>query len=79
MNGERRQDGSTADMIFAVGEIVRYLSQFMVLEPGDVINTGTPPGVALGRPDQPYLRDGDVVTLGISGLGEQSQRFVAAA
>jgi 2,4-didehydro-3-deoxy-L-rhamnonate hydrolase len=79
VNGERRQSGCTADMLFDVGEIVRYLSQFMVLEPGDVINTGTPPGVALGRPDQPYLRPGDVVTLGISGLGEQRQRFVAAA
>ena len=65
-------------MIFGMAEIVRYLSQFMVLDPGDIINTGTPPGVALGQPDKPYLRPGDVVELGIGGLGTQRQRFVAA-
>lgn len=59
-------------------EIVRYLGRFMVLDPGDIINTGTPPGVALGMPDKPYLRAGDVVELGITGLGRQRQRFVAA-
>lgn len=76
VNGEIRQDGSTSQMIFGVAEIVRYLSQFMVLRPGDVINTGTPAGVALGRPDpKPYLREGDVVELEISGLGRQRQRF----
>jgi 2-keto-4-pentenoate hydratase/2-oxohepta-3-ene-1,7-dioic acid hydratase in catechol pathway len=78
VNGRRRQTGSTAKMVFGVAEIVRYLSQFMVLDPGDIINTGTPPGVAMGQPDKPYLRPGDVVELGISGLGTQRQRFVAA-
>ena len=78
VNGQRRQTGTTRTMIFGIGEIVRYLSQFMVLDPGDIINTGTPPGVALGRPDKPYLRAGDVVELGISGLGRQRQRFVPA-
>jgi 2-keto-4-pentenoate hydratase/2-oxohepta-3-ene-1,7-dioic acid hydratase in catechol pathway len=78
VNGERRQTGSTTSMIFGVGELVRYLSQFMVLEPGDLINTGTPPGVALGMPEPRYLRPGDVVELGISGLGRQRQTFVEA-
>ncbi|MEV5325567.1 fumarylacetoacetate hydrolase family protein [Nonomuraea fastidiosa] len=73
VNGELRQDGNTKNMIFDVAEIVRYLSQFMVLEPGDVINTGTPAGVAMGRPDQPYLRAGDVMELEIEGLGRQRQ------
>ncbi|GAA4536118.1 fumarylacetoacetate hydrolase family protein [Nonomuraea ferruginea] len=73
VNGERRQDGSTKDMIFDVAEIVRYLSHFMVLEPGDLINTGTPAGVAMGMPGQPYLRAGDVVELEIEGLGRQRQ------
>lgn len=76
VNGEIRQDGSTSQMIFGVAEIVRYLSQFMVLRPGDVINTGTPAGVALGKPDpKPYLREGDVVELAITGLGRQRQTF----
>ncbi len=78
VNGQRCQTGNTGTMIFGIAEIVRYLSQFMVLDPGDIINTGTPPGVALGRPDKPYLRAGDVVELGITGLGRQRQRFVAA-
>jgi 2-keto-4-pentenoate hydratase/2-oxohepta-3-ene-1,7-dioic acid hydratase in catechol pathway len=73
VNGERRQDGDTKNMIFDVAEIVRYLSQFMVLEPGDVINTGTPAGVALGMPGQPYLKAGDVMELEIEGLGRQRQ------
>ncbi|TMR92921.1 fumarylacetoacetate hydrolase family protein [Nonomuraea basaltis] len=73
VNGELRQDGDTKNMIFDVAEIVRYLSQFMVLEPGDVINTGTPAGVALGMPGQPYLRAGDVMELEIEGLGRQRQ------
>ncbi|MFG1944985.1 fumarylacetoacetate hydrolase family protein [Nonomuraea sp. NPDC048826] len=73
VNGEQRQNGSTKDMIFDVAEIVRYLSQFMVLEPGDVINTGTPAGVAMGMPGQPYLRAGDVVELEIEALGRQRQ------
>ncbi|NQX30004.1 fumarylacetoacetate hydrolase family protein [Microbacteriaceae bacterium VKM Ac-2854] len=78
VNGELRQDGNTADMIFGVAEIVRYLSQFMVLHPGDVINTGTPAGVALGRPGDAYLRAGDVVELTIERLGTQRQRFEGA-
>jgi 2,4-diketo-3-deoxy-L-fuconate hydrolase len=78
VNGERRQTGTTATMVFGIPEIVRYLSRFMVLEPGDIIDTGTPPGVALGRPDKPYLRPGDVVELGVTGLGRQRQRFVPA-
>ena len=73
VNGEARQDGSTRDMIFGVAHVVWYLSQFMVLRPGDVINTGTPAGVAMGRPDTPYLRAGDVVELEIDGLGRQRQ------
>jgi 2-keto-4-pentenoate hydratase/2-oxohepta-3-ene-1,7-dioic acid hydratase in catechol pathway len=79
VNGRIRQDGTTADMAFGVAQLVRYLSQFMVLEPGDVINTGTPAGVALGQPEpKPYLRPGDVVELEIDGLGRQRQRLVAA-
>jgi 2-keto-4-pentenoate hydratase/2-oxohepta-3-ene-1,7-dioic acid hydratase in catechol pathway len=73
VNGDLRQDGSTKDMVFGVGHLVWYLSQFLVLRPGDVINTGTPAGVALGRPDKPYLRPGDVVELEIDGLGRQRQ------
>lgn len=76
VNGEPRQDSSTADMIFDVAKIIHHLSQFMVLEPGDLINTGTPQGVALsGRFD--YLQAGDVMELGIDGLGVQRQRLVA--
>lgn len=78
VNGERRQDGSTANLIFDVGYVVWYLSQYMLLEPGDVINTGTPAGVALGRADKPYLRAGDVVELEIDGLGVARQEFAAA-
>jgi 2-keto-4-pentenoate hydratase/2-oxohepta-3-ene-1,7-dioic acid hydratase in catechol pathway len=73
VNGEVRQDGGTRDMIFGVAHVVWYLSQFMVLRPGDVINTGTPAGVAMGRPDKPYLRAGDIVELEIDGLGRQRQ------
>jgi len=78
VNGERRQTGTTATMVFGIAEIIRYLSRFMVLEPGDIIDTGTPPGVAMGRPDKPYLRAGDIVELGVTGLGRQRQRFVSA-
>jgi 2-keto-4-pentenoate hydratase/2-oxohepta-3-ene-1,7-dioic acid hydratase in catechol pathway len=78
VNGRKRQDGSTADMIFGVGYLIWYLSQYLVLEPGDLINTGTPAGVALGLPDHPYLRAGDRVRLEIDGLGQAEQRFVAA-
>ncbi|GAA2014342.1 fumarylacetoacetate hydrolase family protein [Catenulispora yoronensis] len=73
VNGELRQDGSTADMIFGVAHLVWYLSRFMVLRPGDVINTGTPAGVALGSPDPVFLRAGDRVELEIDGLGRQRQ------
>ena len=77
VNGESRQDGTTANMIFDAHEVVRYLSQFMVLYPGDVVNTGTPAGVALGG-GAPYLRPGDVVELSIDGLGTQRQTMGAA-
>ncbi|MFE0631023.1 fumarylacetoacetate hydrolase family protein [Streptomyces sp. NPDC058864] len=74
VNGDLKQDGTTAEQIFPVAEVVRYVSQFMTLYPGDVINTGTPAGVALGRPEpKPYLRAGDVVELEIDGLGHQRQ------
>ncbi|GGM57489.1 fumarylacetoacetate hydrolase family protein [Dactylosporangium sucinum] len=73
INGEARQDERAADMIFDVPHLVWYLSQFMVLHPGDVVNTGTPAGVAMGLPGQPYLRAGDVMELEISGLGRQRQ------
>ncbi|MEV6604262.1 fumarylacetoacetate hydrolase family protein [Kutzneria sp. NPDC051319] len=79
VNGELKQDSSTKNMIFHVAEVIRYLSQFMVLRPGDLINTGTPAGVALGQADpKPYLRAGDVVELEIDGLGKQRQTFGAA-
>lgn len=76
VNGELKQNGTTADQIFPVGEVVRYLSHFMTLYPGDIINTGTPAGVALGRPEpKPYLRAGDVVELEVEGLGRQRQEL----
>lgn len=74
VNGVERQVSTTADMIFPIDHVVWYLSQFMVLRPGDVINTGTPAGVALGRSDTPYLRTGDEMELAITGLGVQRQR-----
>ncbi|MDF3140518.1 MULTISPECIES: fumarylacetoacetate hydrolase family protein [unclassified Streptomyces] len=78
VNGVKRQDGHTGDMIFPVDHIVSYLSQYMVLEPGDVINTGTPAGVALGLPGTPFLRPGDTVELSVDGLGSQRQTFAQA-
>src|SRR4051794_9284268 len=78
VNGELRQDGNTKNMIFGVHHLVWYLTQFMTLYPGDVINTGTPAGVVLGRPGAAYLRAGDVVELEIDGLGRQRQTFRAA-
>jgi 2,4-didehydro-3-deoxy-L-rhamnonate hydrolase len=78
VNGERRQTGSTATMLFGPATIVHYLSQFMVLEPGDLIDTGTPPGVGMGQDPPTYLKPGDVVELGIDGLGTQRQEVVAA-
>jgi 2-keto-4-pentenoate hydratase/2-oxohepta-3-ene-1,7-dioic acid hydratase in catechol pathway len=78
VNGRARQDGHTGNMLFPVAEIVLFLSRHLVLEPGDVINTGTPAGVALGLADHPYLRPGDRVEVGIDGLGTQAQTFVQA-
>lgn len=78
VSGVKRQHGNTRDMIFPVARIVEYLSQYMVLEPGDVINTGTPAGVALGLPGAPFLRPGDTVDLSIDGLGAQRQTFAQA-
>ena len=78
VNGKRCQTGSTATMIFGVAKIVSYVSQFMTLMPGDIITTGTPPGVGSGMKPQKFLNVGDVVTLGIEGLGEQRQEIVAA-
>ena len=75
VNGEVRQDGNTKNMLFGVHHIIWYLSQFMVLEPGDVVNTGTPAGVALGVNDFGYLREGDTVELAIDRLGVQRQRI----
>jgi 2-keto-4-pentenoate hydratase/2-oxohepta-3-ene-1,7-dioic acid hydratase in catechol pathway len=78
VNGKRMQDGSTNTMIFSVNHIVYYLSQFMSLHPGDIIATGTPPGVGMGMKPSLYLKSGDVMKLGIEGLGEQSQTCVQA-
>jgi 2-keto-4-pentenoate hydratase/2-oxohepta-3-ene-1,7-dioic acid hydratase in catechol pathway len=78
VNGQRRQTGNTGTMIVGIGEIIRYLSPLTVLDPGDTNTPGTPPGVALGMADTPCLWAGDVVELGISGLGRQRQRFMAA-
>lgn len=77
VNGVRRQDGSTSTMIFDPYFIVHYLSQFLVLEPGDLINTGTPPGVGMGFKPQIWLQPGDVMELGIEGLGSQRQAVLA--
>jgi ureidoglycolate lyase len=77
VNGQRVQEGNTATMIFTVAELVAYCSQFTRLEPGDIITTGTPPGVGLGQKPEPwYLKPGDVIRLGIEGLGEQQQTCV---
>jgi 2-keto-4-pentenoate hydratase/2-oxohepta-3-ene-1,7-dioic acid hydratase in catechol pathway len=77
VNGERMQTGSTATMVFGVRTLVSYISQFMILEPGDVITTGTPPGVGAGKKPPRFLKAGDTVTLGIDGLGQQTQHVVA--
>jgi 2-keto-4-pentenoate hydratase/2-oxohepta-3-ene-1,7-dioic acid hydratase in catechol pathway len=78
VNGERMQTGNTRTMIFSVARIVSYLSQFMTLEPGDIITTGTPPGVGMGRKPEPvYLAAGDTMRLGIAKLGEQRQSVIA--
>ena len=78
VNGQRCQTGSTATMIFSVAKIVSYVSEIMTLYPGDIITTGTPPGVGMGMKPQKFLNVGDVVTLGIDGLGAQRQQVVAA-
>mgnify|MGYP006189378279 CR=1 FL=1 len=77
VNGETMQNGSTRTMVYGVAHVVSYLSQFMTLHPGDVISTGTPPGVGMGMKPPRYLAAGDVVTLGIEGLGQQCQRVIA--
>ncbi|MFN4010023.1 MAG: fumarylacetoacetate hydrolase family protein [Pannonibacter sp.] len=78
VDGKRYQDGSTSTMIFGVAHIVSYLSRFMSLQPGDVISTGTPPGVGLGQKPPVYLKGGETVRLGIAGLGTQTQKVVRA-
>ncbi|CAB5513009.1 fumarylacetoacetate hydrolase family protein [Achromobacter anxifer] len=77
VNGKRFQNGSTRTMVFGVAYLIHYVSQFVTLYPGDLISTGTPPGVGLGQKPPVYLKDGDVVRLGIEGLGEQTQRVHA--
>ncbi len=77
VNGQRMQKGSTRTMIFGVAHLVHYVSQFMALVPGDIITTGTPPGVGMGMKPPTYLKPGDNVSLGVAGLGQQSQKVVA--
>jgi 2,4-didehydro-3-deoxy-L-rhamnonate hydrolase len=78
VNGDTRQKGTTASMIFGVPALVSYVSEFMTLLPGDVISTGTPAGVGLGmRPTPQYLKAGDIVELGIDGLGRSRQKVIA--
>jgi len=79
VNGEPRQRGNTRTMVFGVAKLVSYVSQFMTLMPGDIITTGTPPGVGMGRTPPQFLKPGDLVTLGIEGLGEQRSRVTAWA
>ena len=76
LNGKRVQNGSTSTMVFGVAHIVAYLSEFFTLMPGDIITTGTPPGVGMGMKPQRFLKPGDTMRLGIAGLGEQSQKVV---
>ena len=77
LNGKRMQSGNTRTMIFSCAHIVSYVSQYMTLLPGDIITTGTPPGVGMGvKPNPVWLQPGDVVTLGIEGLGQQRQKIV---
>ena len=79
VNGEKMQDGSTRTMVYGVRHLVSYLSQFMTLHPGDIISTGTPPGVGLGMKPPKFLKGGETVTLGIDGLGSQTQKIVKYA
>ncbi len=76
VNGKRYQEGSTRTMVFGVATLVSYISRFMTLEPGDIVSTGTPPGVGMGQKPPVYLKAGDVMTLGVDGLGEQRQRCI---
>ena len=78
LNGERMQNGSTSTMIYGVNFIVSYISQFMSLQPGDIISTGTPPGVGMGKKPPVYLKFGDTMRLSIEGLGEQFQKVISA-
>ncbi len=78
VNGKRMQDGSTSTMVYSVNFLISYLSQFMSLQPGDIISTGTPPGVGMGMQPQVFLKAGDEIHLGIEGLGEQKQRTISA-
>src|SRR6266550_4180002 len=78
VNGKRRQTGSTSTMIFSMAKCISYVSQFMTLLPGDIVTTGTPPGVGTGMKPPTFLNVGDVVTLGIEGLGDQRQQIVEA-
>lgn len=79
VDGHRYQNGSTATMVFGVAPLISYLSRFMSLQPGDIISTGTPPGVGLGQKPPVYLRPGNVIRLGVEGLGEQRQTVVASS
>ncbi len=78
LNGQRTQTGNTRTMIFSVAQLIAYLSEKMVLEPGDVVTTGTPPGVGMGKKPPLYLKAGDTMRLAIVGLGEQRQTVVSA-
>ena len=78
VNGQRMQDGSTKTMVYSVNFLVSYLSKFMSLQPGDIISTGTPPGVGMGMKPQVFLKPGDQIKLGVEGLGEQIQKTIAA-
>jgi 2,4-diketo-3-deoxy-L-fuconate hydrolase len=79
VDGHRYQNGSTSTMVFGVAHLISYLSRFMSLQPGDIISTGTPPGVGLGQKPPVYLRPGNVIRLGVEGLGEQRQNVVACS
>ena len=78
LNGKRMQEGNTSTMVYGVNFLVSYLSQFMSLQPGDIISTGTPPGVGMGQDPQVFLKPGDEMRLGIEGLGEQNQKTISA-
>ena len=78
VNGKKMQDGSTSTMVYGVNFLISYLSQFMSLQPGDIISTGTPPGVGMGMNPQVFLKAGDIMKLGIEGLGEQTQKTIQA-